>query len=175
VPSTSDPLRTRRTVAIPAPADDVWAALERVDDYPTWWPWLRRFDAEALAAGQRWSCRIRPPLPWSLRFDVELRSVARGRVEAVVVGDIDGSASVDVRARGEGCTVTLDASLRAQRGPSAALHRLAPAASRWAHDRVVDAAFAQFRDRALGGRELSGPASWWRSRRPRRRRHRRGR
>ena len=132
----------------------VWAALERVDEYPSWWPWLRGFDADVLAAGERWSCRNRPPLPWSLAFELDLRRVGDGVVRADVRGDIQGSAGVVVAPSGGGSTVTLDASLSAQGGPTAWLHRLAPPVSRWAHDRVIDAAFAQFCAGALGGDDV---------------------
>lgn len=130
--------------------DDVWAALHRVGDYPSWWRWLRRFDGRALAAGERWRCTIRPPLPWTLEVDILLVAVSGGRVEASVSGDVTGVASLSVAADADGGSqISLDATLDAAGGATALLHRTAPRASRWAHDRVVDAAVEGFRRRAL--------------------------
>jgi hypothetical protein len=145
-------IRTHRTLVVDEDPAVVWAALERVEEYPAWWPWLRGFDAEALAPGDRWSCRIRPPLPWSLDLEVHLTWVGGRAIRADIAGDIEGTADVVVRAAGDGgSAIALAASLQAWRGPTAVLHRLAPPVSRWAHDRVIDAAFAQFCERALGG------------------------
>lgn len=144
------PIRTERTVRVEAPPDEVWAVLHRVGDYPSWWRWLRRFDARALAVGERWRCTIRPPLPWTLQVDVLLVAVADGRVDAAVSGDVTGVASVTVEADpAGGSRILLDATLDAVGGATALLHRVAPGASRWAHDRVVDAAVTGFRRRAL--------------------------
>ncbi|HEX4903323.1 MAG TPA: SRPBCC family protein [Acidimicrobiales bacterium] len=153
-------IRTHRTLAVDAAPATVWAALERVDDYPSWWPWLRELDARSLEAGERWACRIKPPLPWSMAFEVDLRRVGDGVVRADIRGDIRGTAGVVVAPSGSGgSTVTLEAALSAQGGATALLHRLAPSVSRWAHDRVIDAAFAQFRDGALGGDGTTGHPS----------------
>jgi hypothetical protein len=158
---------TDRTLRLDAPADDVWSALGRVGDYRTWWPWLREFDGRVLAAGEAWSCRIAPPLPWSLRITVVLDEVGEGRVDAIVHGDVAGTASVRVDPVGGACELALVASLRAGGGATAVLHRLLPGVSRAAHDRVVDRAFAQFAERALGLSEprtgrSRGPRRWWR-------------
>jgi uncharacterized protein YndB with AHSA1/START domain len=129
-------LRTSRTLRVEAPPDAVWAALERLDAYQGWWPWLRAFDADALAAGERWTCRIQPPLPWSLELAIELQTVVPlRRVEAEVHGDVAGTAALDIAPARGGAAITLTSDLLARRGLT--------------HDRVVDRAFEQFRDRAL--------------------------
>ena len=144
------PVRTQRTVRVEVDPADVWAALHRVEDYPSWWRWLRRFDGQALAAGERWRCTIRPPLPWTLEVDVHLVAVAGGRVDAAVSGDVTGVASVSIATDpAGGAQISLDATLEAAGGATALLHRVAPGASRWAHDRVVDAAVEGFRRRAI--------------------------
>jgi hypothetical protein len=142
-------IETSRTVWLDVGADELWAALGRVDEYPTWWPWLRRFDGRALAAGERWRCRIKPPLPWSLDLTVEIDHVGDRDVRATVHGDVAGTAAVAVRAARAGAEITLDSSLRACGGATEALQRLLPDVSRMAHDRVVDRALAQFSRRAL--------------------------
>jgi uncharacterized membrane protein len=144
------PIETRRAVEVPASAEQVWAALGRVQDYPRWWPWLRHLDARSLSAGERWACTIKPPLPWSLQLEIVLDEVVDGALRATVTGDVEGRAAVAVRPSGDaGTEIALDATLHAGGGATGALHRVAPRLSRWAHDRVIDRAFAQFRERAI--------------------------
>lgn len=143
-------VRTQRSVGVDADPTAVWSAVQRVEDYRSWWPWLREFDGRVLAPGERWRCTIRPPLPWSLRVEVHLVDVRDGRVEAVVSGDVAGAASLSVAAGpGGGTRICLDAALDAAGGATAMFHRVAPRTSRWAHDRVVDAALEGFRRRAI--------------------------
>jgi hypothetical protein len=71
-------------------------ALERsLDALPGWWPWLLRFEAEALS-GSPVGARIRIPVPWSLRIELELRDVRRPDGPGVITGDIEGTAAVTV-------------------------------------------------------------------------------
>lgn len=143
-------IQTHRSVVVDAAPSTVWAALQRVEDYPVWWPWLRELDAPALGPGVRWTCRISPGLPWSLRLAIDLSVVEPGRVEAAVSGDVAGTARITVAAHVDGgTTIELESHLQAERGATAMLHRVAPSVSRQAHDRVVDRALAQFRSRAL--------------------------
>ena len=53
----------------------VWRALEGVEDYQRWWPWLRRFDAGPLVTGEHWTCAARPPVPYVVRFHLALDDV----------------------------------------------------------------------------------------------------
>lgn len=130
------------------PPDAVWRALEAVDHYQRWWPWLRAFDARGLTAGDRWSARIRVPLPWALRFRLDLRSVAApDRVEASLSGDIEGTASVTLAGSGAGSTIRLQSALTPRHRLLRAVNQLLPGVSRRVHDRVVDTAFRQFAER----------------------------
>jgi hypothetical protein len=140
---------TSRSVWLDADPDELWVKLHQVDEYPTWWPWLHRFDGQVLAAGERWQCRIKPPLPWSLDVTVAIDHVGDRDVRATVDGDVAGTAAVAVRPINGGAEITLVSSLRARGGATAALQRLLPDVSRMAHDRVVDRALAQFSRRAL--------------------------
>lgn len=133
----------------------MWTALEAVDEYPRWWPWLRRFDAAALVTGERWSARIRVPLPWALRFELDLREVrAPVRVEAVLAGDIEGTASITVTPQGAGSSIRLQSALAPRHRLLRAVNRSLPSVSRRVHDHVVDNAFGQFASRA--GRGVAG-------------------
>ena len=79
--------------------DALWSALDATDDYRRWWPWLRTFEADGLRAGDRWSCAVRPPLPYTLRFVIHLDDVDPPRlITAHVTGDITGEARVEIAA-----------------------------------------------------------------------------
>jgi uncharacterized protein YndB with AHSA1/START domain len=145
-------LRTDRRYPLEDPPDAVWRALESVDDYQRWWPWLRRFDARVLASGERWTARIRVPMPWSLRFQLELGDVrAPTCVEAAIAGDIEGTATVTVEPSGAGSTIRLRSALAPRHRLLRAVNRAVPAVSRRLHDHVVDKAFEQF-----AGRDRTG-------------------
>jgi hypothetical protein len=38
---------------LPLPREDVWTLIGEVSYYRRWWPWLRAFEAAALAQGGR--------------------------------------------------------------------------------------------------------------------------
>ena len=129
-----------------APPDAVWAALASVGDYPSWWPWLRSFDARALAAGEAWRCTIRPPLPYAVRCTIALGDVDAGlRVAADVSGDVTGAAAVTlVGAPDRATDVRIASDLTARSLPARAVSRVAPGVARRGHDWVFDTAAAQF-------------------------------
>lgn len=144
-------LRTDRSYPLGEAPQEAWDALGRVDAYPRWWPWLRRFDAERLASGERWEARIRIPMPWSLRFTLDLRDVeAPVRVIADVTGDIEGTATVTIERDDAGAEIRLRSDLAPRHRLLRGLNRVLPGVSRRLHDRVVDRAFEQFahRDRS---------------------------
>lgn len=141
-------LRTDRRYPLDAPPDDVWRALESVDEYQSWWPWLRRFDAGALARGECWNARIRVPMPWSLRFRLELLGVrAPTTVEAAVSGDIEGTATLTLESSGTGSTLRLTSALVPRHRLLRMVNLTVPGVSRRLHDGVVDRAFRQFSER----------------------------
>src|SRR5690606_25891265 len=97
-------VRSDRRYRFEQPAEVLWPALTSVSRYRAWWPWLRELDAAAFAAGERWSCVVQPPLPYTLRFGISLEEVVPHElVTAVVDGDIVGEARLEVRPDGEGC------------------------------------------------------------------------
>ncbi len=129
---------------------EVWRILADVDDYPGWWPWLRRFDASRLADGERWSCTVKPPLPYTVSFDLVLRDVVTGRsVAADVEGEIVGSARVDLRRHGTGTELNLVSDLEPSRTFLVGLSRLAGPIARFGHEFIIDAALDQFVTHAL--------------------------
>ena len=132
------------------PPAALWGALSRTDDFPRWWSWLRVFESTGLEAGTVSRCVVRAPLPYSLRFTVDVQEVDEHRlVDAVVDGDIAGPARLEVAAAGSGSEARLVWTLEL-RDPllrSAAL--VARPLMEWGHEWVVSAGVAQFRRRAL--------------------------
>jgi uncharacterized protein YndB with AHSA1/START domain len=148
------PFRFDRTFAFAVPPAELWAVLTETDRYPTWWTWLRRFEAEGLRVGTVADCEVRAPLPYSLRFTVRIDEVVpHARVATTVTGDLDGPAGLDLRPTPDGCEARLWWEVDLQ----APLLRRASAVARpamaWAHDRIVDSGIEQFRRRALDGRD----------------------
>ena len=141
-------LRSDRRYRLPLTPGEVWERISSVEHYPLWWPWLRTFDGADLAAGAVWACEVRPPLPYSVRFDLTVDETVPGRsVAASVRGDIVGTATIAIRATGTGSEVHLVADLgpdnRALRVMSLAARPLV----RFGHDWVLDTAARQFIDR----------------------------
>lgn len=125
-------------------------ALRRVDDYRSWWPWLRRFEPAALEPGARWRCRVQPPLPYAVRFDLVLTEVVDGRtVGADVEGDLTGRARLDVTADGSGSVLRLRSTLTPVDPFLRAIARVARPVATFGHDWILDTGFRQFSSHAL--------------------------
>jgi hypothetical protein len=152
------PFRFDRRWTFAVPPDDLWETVSRTDEYPVWWSWLRDFDtdgaADGLHEGASARCVIRAPLPYALRFTVDVeRVVAAELVETRITGDLEGPARLEIAPAGAGSTARLAWSLQL-RDP--VLRRFAVVgrpAMAWAHDRVVEIGLRQFEQRALAGRE----------------------
>jgi uncharacterized protein YndB with AHSA1/START domain len=143
-------LVSRRQHSFVADQSQVWGALERVDDYPRWWPWLREFRAGSLSAGEVWRCAVRPPAGYVVRFDIVIDEVKRpGRVAATIRGDISGRATVTVTDATSGCDLVLESRLLAARSGLRLLTRVAPVIARRGHEWVLDTGLRQFAERAL--------------------------
>jgi uncharacterized protein YndB with AHSA1/START domain len=99
--------RFRARWALPAPAPAVYAALERAENYPRWWPQVREVDRIDDCTGV---ITIRSVLPYDLAFTV--RSVRRdpqaGVLETAMTGDIDGWARWTVTPDGDGSVARYD-------------------------------------------------------------------
>jgi hypothetical protein len=139
-----------RTYHFALPATEVWRTLTRTDEYRTWWPWLRRFDPGPLTAGARFTCEVRPPLPYRVAFvlvidDVRAPSVVTARVE----GGLRGAARLAVTPAPGGCALHLTASLTPTDRLLRTVARVAPSVARFGHDWILDTGFRQF-SAALG-------------------------
>lgn len=142
-------IRSDHTYRVEHEVDEVWDAIGRTDDFRTWWPWLRRLDAEGLVPGDQWRCTVQPPLPYSLDFVVEIEDVEESAfVSASVRGDIVGTAELRLRVDGDGCEICLASVLEPSNRALRAVSRVAPWMARFGHDWVIRTGLRQFRRRA---------------------------
>lgn len=131
--------------------DELWERIAAVDNYESWWPWLRRFEPTGgLAMGAEWNCEVSPPLPYKVRFSLWLDQVDPGvDAHAQVHGDIGGEALLTVVENGQGSTARLQSRLY----PTNLLLRRAGQVARplieWGHDWVLDEGCRQFVRRAF--------------------------
>ncbi|MFD0553920.1 SRPBCC family protein [Streptomyces rectiviolaceus] len=81
--------RFRSVWNVPAPPADVYAALERAEDYPAWWPQVREVTP---LDGRSGTARFRSLLPYDLLVTAEerRRDPEAGILEIVMTGDLDG-------------------------------------------------------------------------------------
>lgn len=132
----------------------VWSAVTRIDRYREWWPWLERFEGAAFETGQRWRCRVKPPVPYALEFEVVLVEVVGAeRVRAHIEGDIEGWAELTA-ADGTDASSSeyrLVSELSPANGLLRVVARLARPIAHFGHDWVLDTGVRQFRAAALGG------------------------
>ena len=143
-------VRSERRFEFDAAPPALWAALGSVEDYPRWWPWLRRFDARALAPGEEWRCTVKPPLPYVVRFTIRFDEVeVERRIDAVVSNDIEGPAQLVIEPSAGGSAVSLTSSLRPTNTVLKAASLFGRPLVRYGHDWVLDIGAGQFASRAL--------------------------
>lgn len=135
---------------LPLPREEEWDLISEVSHYRRWWPWLRSFDAAALAAGEEWRCMVQPPVPYVVRFCVVIEHVeAPVLVRATVSGDVVGTATLTLDEGADGCRATLRSSLAPGNSALRLVSRFAAPIARFGHDWVLDSGARQFIDRAL--------------------------
>ncbi|MEX2292239.1 MAG: hypothetical protein WD691_00510 [Acidimicrobiales bacterium] len=137
-----------RRYHLPMSPDELWATVARVDDYQSWWPWLRRFEGEHLADQAVWTCLVQPPLPYWVRFDVVLDEVIEPHtVRARIKGDVVGDAHLDIREHLAGSEARLISNLGPGNPLLKAVAAVAAPVVRYGHDWVLDSGVRQFLDR----------------------------
>jgi hypothetical protein len=145
-------LTSDRSFTFPVAPAVLWAAIGDVGRYQVWWPWLTLFEARGLHTGEVWRCRVRPRLPYPVRFAVHLRDVEPcRRVAATVDGDLTGTAELTVAPAPGGCRVHLVSRLSPRARGLWLLTALTRPLARRGHDWILDAGARQFADRALPG------------------------
>ncbi|MEV0114447.1 SRPBCC family protein [Streptomyces sp. NPDC050844] len=81
--------RFRSVWNLPVPRTDVFAALERAEDYPEWWPQVRAVTPVDERSG---TARFRSLLPYDLYVTAEERrhDPGAGILEIAMTGDLEG-------------------------------------------------------------------------------------
>lgn len=99
--------RFRSVWRVPAPHTDVYAVLERAEDYPQWWPQVREVRS---VDGRRGTARFRSLLPYDLFVTGEERrhDPEAGILEIAVTGDLEGWARWTVTSVPGGTRVVYD-------------------------------------------------------------------
>jgi uncharacterized protein YndB with AHSA1/START domain len=132
------------------PRHQVWSLISDVEQYRTWWPWLRSFDGAALAPGEEWHCMAQPPVPYLVRFTVVIEQVETGAlVRATVGGDVVGHATLTLDDADSGCTAMLQSTLAPGNKALRLASRFAGPVARFGHDWVLDTGARQFIARAV--------------------------
>jgi uncharacterized protein YndB with AHSA1/START domain len=140
----------RNDFVFPQSPGGIWDALEEVDQFALWWPWLEEFRLEggSLVAGAVLSGVVAPPLPYRMRVQVELtRCEKPGIIEALVHRDLEGEASIALCSQGAGTRVEVAWTLEMMQRPMRLADRMAHPALKLGHDRVVENTVAKFRSR----------------------------
>ncbi|MEV8123974.1 SRPBCC family protein [Streptomyces sp. NPDC085944] len=99
--------RFRSLWALPAPAPDVYRALERIEDYPRWWPQVREVTRRDDTSGV---LRVRSLLPYDLTTVLRegRRDPEAGVLQVEMSGDLTGWARWTVTERGSGTLARYD-------------------------------------------------------------------
>lgn len=151
------PFHFDRRFDLAATPDALWTTLQRTDEYPEWWSWLRKLDGGELREGAVARCAVQGPLLYTLHFEIVVQRVVRHeRVETRVRGDLDGPARLEIEPGSGGSSARLVWSLELRDSLLRPLSLVARPVMEWAHDRVIEVGLRDFERRALNG---SGPAS----------------
>ena len=129
---------------------ELWDVMGEVDQFEAWWNWLEEFRLEggSLEEGAVLHGVVAPPVPYRMRIQIELnRCEPPCRIEALIHGDLEGEASLDLRARGTGSSAEVAWTVEMMQRPMRLADRMAHPVLQWGHDRVVEITVAGFRRR----------------------------
>ena len=138
----------------PVSPSQLWATIERFEQFESWWGWLADFGADrrGLVGGNVLHGTVIPPVPYRLCLTVALQRCDPPRLlEAAVGGDLSGRAVLRLAAAGGGTRVAAAWSVEMRSAPLRVAARVAYPLMRWGHDRVVEMAVSGFRRHALAG------------------------
>lgn len=99
--------RFRSTWRVGAAIDDVYAVLERLPDYPLWWPQVRSVTPRPDGT---YELTCRSSLPYELRFTTtqSVRDPVNRVLEASMSGDLEGFSRWAISADGRGTSATFE-------------------------------------------------------------------
>ena len=151
MPWVMSPFQFERTWELEVSPERFWDTISRTDEYPQWWPWLRRFEADGMKEGARWRAEIQSPLPYVLHVHLVLDEVVPcKRLAATVDGDIVGHAGLSLLPTEEGgSAVEVEWEMKPRSRAMQAAAVLARPLLRWSHEWVLARGLEQFRQRAL--------------------------
>jgi uncharacterized protein YndB with AHSA1/START domain len=144
------PFRFDRRFELAASPDALWRTLARTDEYSEWWSWLRELDGGELREGAVARCVVQGPLPYVLRFDIEVEQVVPATLVATRVrGDLDGPARLEISPTPAGSAARMVWSLELRDSLLRPLSWVARPVMVWAHDRVIATGLRDFERQAL--------------------------
>jgi hypothetical protein len=132
------------------PPDRLWDRIGDVEQFEGWWPWLTEFRLEGsgLEEGAVLRGVVTPPLPYRMRLRIELGPCRRPHaIDAVVGGDLTGTARLRIRPQGDSSLVVTEWSLEVRQPVMRLAARLGRPLLKWGHDLVVETTVAGFRRR----------------------------
>jgi uncharacterized membrane protein len=128
---------------IAAPIQTVWDTLQHTEVWPRWWPavasveTLKTGDANGLGAVQRivW----KTPLSYTLTFETRIVQLqAPERMEAIAVGDVEGTGLWQLSTLPQGTTVTYTWTVRTTKPWMNALAAIARPLLEWNHNVIMN-------------------------------------
>lgn len=142
---------TEKALHFDASRERVWDAMADVEAYPRWWPWLEKFEASGLVAGDEWRCRVKPPLPYTVSFTIAFDEVVvHESISVRVTGEVAGPARLVLSDGTDGSTTVLVTSLLEPRSMFLrVLSTTLPPVARFGHDWIISTGGDQFAKRAL--------------------------
>jgi carbon monoxide dehydrogenase subunit G len=138
------------------PPETLWTALQRVDLFPSWWPWIKEvlLEGEALAVGSAISFTIDPPIPYRMRVTVEVIDSTEGTyLEGRVTGDLHGTGSLRFDPSNGGTETSTEWKVEVSNPALRAVIRIARPLLLWAQRWAVEVSLRGFR-RYLAEQEL---------------------
>jgi hypothetical protein len=142
----------RGRFSLPLSREEVWSAIGHVEQFETWWSWLRGLTVEGpmLEPGSVLRGVVAPPLPYRMGVRVDLVDcVPLQRIEATVHGDLEGWALLLLEDEGEGTGAIAAWTIEMMQRPMRVAARVAAPLLRWGHDRVVEATVTSFQKHLL--------------------------
>jgi hypothetical protein len=132
----------------PASPEHVWATMNRVEEFPSWWGWLKDYRVDGgLSPGGKLHGFVVPPVHYTFLVTINIHEVDPARhISAHLSGDLDGAASVDLRDHPDGCDLRIRWSVEMRKPSLRLASHLCKPVIVWAHDHVIDIAANRFRD-----------------------------